>query len=356
MRNLLVFPFLAASLMAQSFIEGSVIDSLTGLPVSGAYLVANGNISGDPMPVTDSAGHFRIESANNRIFLSARHNGYLYSNKSLTLAPGEAASEIRILLTPQAVISGRVLDENGLPVRGARVTATQSRVVNGQRQLREWRAGTETNELGEYRIFDLPAGRYYLGFAPEKLANWDPQYNARLYPDATDVKDAQTIDVKAGEEIGERDFRLSRQEGVTIAGRVVWPDTPAAKRTVSLYLQSTQYPDYSIHVTQPDSDTFSIAHVPPGDYTLRTWANTLHPRIGDLMGDLTVQVGRADIRDVRLEVRPIEQQDVPGNIIFLGRTRPGPIAVTLQSATGAISVVSNADGSFSKAFCPAATC
>jgi hypothetical protein len=351
MKSLLLFPLAAAGLTAQTFVEGRVFDSISGEPVANAYVAARGEATGDPMPTTDAAGHFRVEAQDKWAYLAVKHNGYLNYQKSFPIDPGQVAPEIRVMLVPQASISGRVTDENGLPVRGARVAAMYSHIVNGHRQLREWQGGVETNELGEYRIFGLPAGRYYLGFTPGRLADWDPRYNARLYPDATEKESAQAVDVKAGEEASGRDFRLSRREGATITGHMVRPDAAAAKKgaagaRVSLVFESTEYPDYLVSVKQP-GDSFAIAHVPPGTYTLRTWRATLQPRIGDLMGDLTLQVGGADIPDVSLEIRPIVPQDIQGTIVFQGHTKPGPMAVRLQRSLGdSRSAVSNADGSF----------
>jgi hypothetical protein len=346
MRLLLLFPLAAGGLLAQTFVNGRVLDAVTGEPVANAYITAGGRIAGDPASTTttDAAGHFRAEVRNNQLQVQVKRYGYLDYWRGSPIQPGQAPPEIRVLLVPQAVISGRVVDENGLPVRGARVTVLQPRVVNGKRQLREWRGGTETNELGEYRLFDLPAGRYYLGFTPGQLADWDPRYNARLYPDATDVKDAQPVVVKAGEEAGGRDFRLSRQEGVTVSGHLVRPDEPNTR--VTLVFASTEQPDYLVAVKQT-GDAFTISHVPPGTYTLRNWRAPLVPRIGDLTGELTLQLGSADIRDVSLEIRPIAPQDIAGTIVFQGQTKPGPMVVTLQRTLGeSKSVVSNADGTF----------
>jgi hypothetical protein len=334
----------AGSLLAQTFVEGRVLDAVTGEPVANAYITAGGSMAGDPMPTTDAAGHFRAEVRGNQVYVQVKRYGYLDYWRSSAIQPGQAPPEIRVLLVPQAVIAGRVVDENGLPVRGAIVAVLQSRMVDGKRLLRQFRGGTVTNELGEYRLFGLPAGRYYLGFAPERLADWDPRYSARLYPDATDVKDAQPIDVKAGEEVGGRDFRLSRQEGVTVSGHLVGPDAPNTR--VALVFASTEQPGYQVAVKQT-GDGFTISHVPPGTYTLRTWRAALVPRIGDSMGDVTLQVGSADIRDVSLQIRPIAPQDIAGTIVFQGHTRPGPMAVMLQRTLGeSKSVVSNADGTF----------
>jgi protocatechuate 3,4-dioxygenase beta subunit len=342
MKSLLLFPFLAASLVAQTFVDGHVLDSITGAPVSGAYIVWGG-VAGEPVPLSDSSGHFRMACPNNACSVLVKHNGYLDSYRNVTIEAGQAPAEVRVQLVPQAAISGHVFDENGLPVRGAQVAALLYREENGQRRLRPWRGSSETNELGEYRIFDLPAGRYYLGFTPGRLAEWDPRYSARLYPDETEVDRAAPVDVRAGEERGGRDFRLSRREGVTIAGHVV---TPAGRSVSYLFLQSVEYFDFSVPVTLL-GDSFTIAHVPPGNYRLSTWRDTLRPSLGDVMGGLTLRVGTADIRDVSLDIRPIAEQDVAGTIAFLGRTKPGPMTVTLRGDTGTNqSVVSNADGSF----------
>jgi hypothetical protein len=266
MRLLLLFPLAAGGLLAQTFVDARVLDAVTGQPVANASITSGGATAGDPT-MTDAAGHFRAEVRNNQLYVRVKRYGYLDSWRSSTLQPGQTPSEIRILLAPQAVISGRVMDENGLPVRGARVTLLQSRLVNGKRQLRASRGGTDTNEQGEYRLFGLPAGRYYLAFAPQKLADWNPRYSARLYPDATDVKDAQPVDVKAGEEVGGRDFRLSLQEGVTVSGHLVRHDASHAR--VTLVFASTAHIESMIAVQQT-GDAFTVSHVPPGTYTLRT--------------------------------------------------------------------------------------
>lgn len=65
------------------------------------------------------------------------------------------------------------------------------------------------------------------------------------------------------------------------------------------------------------------------------------------MGDIPVQVGRTDVRDLNVEIRPIAEQDISGKVEFLGRTRPGLFAVTLRRELGdEKSAVSSADGSF----------
>jgi protocatechuate 3,4-dioxygenase beta subunit len=346
MKILIAVALLAASLAAQTPVDGVVIDSVTGAPVSGAYIVS-GSLYGDQAPITDSAGHFRVQAEKNSVYVAVSHNGYLNHQQGYKIEPGETPAEIRVMLVPQGVISGRVMDENGLPVRGAPVSAMRYRGVNGERRLEPWRILSETNELGEYRITELPPGRYYLGVAPGKLAEWDPRYTARFYPDETEAERAQPIDVKAGDELGGRDFRLTRREGVTITGHLVWPEAAGGKKQgVPLHFDSTEYAEYSLPVER-NGDSFMIAHVPSGNYTLRTWWSILQARIGDPMGDLTLRVGTVDVRDVSLEIRPIGAQDIAGTVVFTGNTKPGQVTIRVRrQLAGETSAVTNEDGSF----------
>jgi hypothetical protein len=63
---------------------------------------------------------------------------------------GRAVTPATIALTPTGVISGRVVDAQGSAVSRAFVRAA------GGKQTYEG----QTNDLGEYRIFDLPPGKY----------------------------------------------------------------------------------------------------------------------------------------------------------------------------------------------------
>ncbi|MEI9975998.1 MAG: carboxypeptidase-like regulatory domain-containing protein [Ignavibacteriota bacterium] len=62
---------------------------------------------------------------------------------------------------------------------------------------------------------------------------------------------------------------------------------------------------------------------------------------------MPLQVGKADMRDISLEIAPIEARNITGTIRFLGDAKPHPVSVTLRRESGETkSVVSNADGSF----------
>ena len=78
-----------------------------------------------------------------------------------TLTPGQRMTGLELKLQPQAVIAGRVLDEHGEPVARVTVMAMSYSYTQGGRQLSP-RSSASTNDLGEYRAFGLPPGRYYI--------------------------------------------------------------------------------------------------------------------------------------------------------------------------------------------------
>ena len=77
------------------------------------------------------------------------------------LAAGQALKDAKLEMAPTGAITGRITDENGQPVGHARVSALVPRVENGRRYLAI--VGTvHSDDRGNYRLFWLPPGRYYV--------------------------------------------------------------------------------------------------------------------------------------------------------------------------------------------------
>ena len=71
-------------------------------------------------------------------------------------------------MTLTGSISGRVTDAGGEPIAHAFVMALQPWYQKGQRRLAFVQA-VQTNDLGEYRLFWLPPGRYFIAATFEDL-------------------------------------------------------------------------------------------------------------------------------------------------------------------------------------------
>jgi protocatechuate 3,4-dioxygenase beta subunit len=117
----------------------------------------------DPgIPVyTDQQGRFEIAVSGSSSFtLRVSKPGYAFQQVPSSRIPPE--TDMLIRLAPGAAIVGRVADESGLPavdvgVRVQRVGENSSDISVS--------ASTRTDDLGEFRVGSLPAGRYQVAVA-----------------------------------------------------------------------------------------------------------------------------------------------------------------------------------------------
>ncbi|HET9220118.1 MAG TPA: carboxypeptidase-like regulatory domain-containing protein, partial [Terriglobia bacterium] len=84
----------------------------------------------------------------------------------LTLGEGQAMKDVRLDMAVTSAITGRVYDRNGDPVAYARVLAMQAWYHEGNRLL-DFVQVVHTNDRGEYRLFWLPPGKYFVAARPE---------------------------------------------------------------------------------------------------------------------------------------------------------------------------------------------
>jgi hypothetical protein len=140
-------------------IDGIVTRRGTRETVPGARILVASSSDGVSVPVTlarsDRNGRFVVPGLpEGRYRILVERAGYM---RALSVATVEAATtSASIELTPTGVITGRVMDAQGNPVSRVFVRAAAgTSTYQGQ-----------TNDLGEYRIFDLPPGRYVVNAAP----------------------------------------------------------------------------------------------------------------------------------------------------------------------------------------------
>jgi Carboxypeptidase regulatory-like domain len=193
----------------------------------------------------------------------------------LTLSAGQHMKELSLRMTPQAAITGRITDDNNDPVVSATVRVMRYRYVMGRRQLSPAGSAT-TNDLGEYRIYGLAAGRYYLA-ARENENNWESIVDASAAPDLQDyvttyyagVKDpsaAIQIEITAGAQLRGINLSLLEARAYHIRGRV--EGRPEAQISFMPRGQpGFMSMEWRNHGTGPKG-SFELNGVLPGAYTL----------------------------------------------------------------------------------------
>ena len=198
--------------------------------------------AGSVEPVfTDSSGHFEIQGlTTGRYTVTAEKTGFVrtrYGSKSdldppIPVDVGDAAAVdgIDIRMPKGAAILGRIVDELGEPVVGAAVSVgilcaagTETRVVPVSRP------GSETDDRGQYRVGDLPAGRYYISVAGSsegsQIAGAPPEWartvgwGRTFYFGAPGLAGATPITLGPGEQRADIDLALvpSRPARLTLS-------------------------------------------------------------------------------------------------------------------------------------------
>jgi Carboxypeptidase regulatory-like domain len=275
-------------------IAGTVLSANTGEPLKKAHVVLRrrGDESNEHplIATTDATGHFSIEKIPaGRYDLRIDHANYgdtQYGQDQpdkpgaiLNLAPGQKITDLLFRLHRTAVITGRVLDEDGDPVRDASVTAVAHTTVRGKIRFQS-SASENTNDLGVYRISDLAPGHYTILADPPRMPPWrepveQAAYLSTYYPGTTDSARASTLEVKSGDEITGIDFVFAPKlptRAYKVHGRVInsLTDDPDAYVIVTLLPRRNQDWDFGSDQKQTTADrktgAFEVKDVVPGEY------------------------------------------------------------------------------------------
>jgi len=263
-------------------IKGRVIDAVTGQPIPRAVVIAQLR-GGNASAVTDVDGTFQlVELPAGEYTITAQKVLYqqgAYGSKGprgraqpVKVADGQIVENLDIRLMRNGVIAGRVVDGHGEPVPGARIEALRYRYMSGARRLQATGTSQSTDDLGGYRIYNLPPGDYYVrAKAPRTTfgADLSVAYAATFFPSTANAAEAQRVTVSAGQDAVAIDIiaiaaRAANLRGIALDAR----NQPFAG--ASLYLvQRTRVEMTSRMSGQVSPDgRFTIYEVGPGDYVL----------------------------------------------------------------------------------------
>jgi hypothetical protein len=157
----------------QATLQGQVLNLVTGEPVRKGSLTLQPESGGTNLKaVTDNEGKFTIENIDpGRFTLAGERQGFVKQNygarrpegpgTTIELKTSQTLKDVVLKLTPQGVIAGRVLDDEGEPVSGVMVQVQDYTYLLGKKRLITAAAlPIVTNDLGEFRAPGLSPGRY----------------------------------------------------------------------------------------------------------------------------------------------------------------------------------------------------
>jgi hypothetical protein len=215
-------------------IRGRVLAADTGDPIRNARVALNDDEHVAAV-LTDGDGRFALTAiAAGRHIVSAAKTGYATTifgargtgrPSRVDVATGGAVDGIEVRMPKGGAISGRVVDEAGDPLPLTTILAEQIIRIDGRIDTRRVRT-VETDDLGEYRIFGLSAGRFIVSVVRvggdmgpglpvdvEGNTTWTHSY----YPGVTGLAQAQAIAVRPGDDVPGIDFTSSPARRPTVS-------------------------------------------------------------------------------------------------------------------------------------------
>ena len=317
-------------------VEGTVLNTATSQPVAGTWVTlrARSGVFAAVSSLTDAQGRFAFtDISGGAYWIEAHRDNFLNdSGAPLTLAPGEEKRDLVLRMTPYGVIAGHVRTEEGDPISNLRVDAMVYEHRAGGRQLVS-RSSTTTNDLGEYRLFGLIAGKYFLRTEQRNTPGAGEIYPAAYYPGVTDVSGAAPLELGAGQEFRDKDLVLYRTRTWKIRGKVAMP--PGASRIVV----SLNENGMTSTVVDEPTGAFELRGVAPGAYILTAYGGAGEKTY---IARQPIQVTTADIDGIALHLVPY--LDLKGVLRIEGPTsiKPSQLRVGWQGSTSEV----REDGTF----------
>jgi protocatechuate 3,4-dioxygenase beta subunit len=346
----------ATPVVQQGSIAGVILSGEPGRPVARAVVTLSGaTLRPTLVAITDAQGRFAFPglaagqytaTASKTTYISMAYGQTTAGRGSglpITLNEGQQLTGLTWSIPRGAVITGRIVDDRGLPMRDVSIVMMHYRLVDGERTLQSFPCCVwpQSGSDGTYRVYGLLPGEYVVsalppsgGYvylpepfvpggsearqasvaevqwalkelaaptgSPEPAAGPDVVYTRHYFPGTTDQARATPVVLTAGEERGGIDFAMKMLPSARIEGRVVGPDgQPVERPQVSMAGSSTSAP----------GSTFVRRNLTPGRYTISArGANNA------LWGRVTVDVNGQDVLGLEIKLEP--SATVSGRIVF----------------------------------------
>jgi hypothetical protein len=336
-----------------------IIQALSGAAVARGFPLSTANLytqlaslSGrtPPTTITDTDGRFSFKDVSPGTYTIRVQKEGFFGKSEGGFNPPTAAAEVKVdagktveanlSMIPGAIIGGRIFDEKGQLMSNAVVQAFTVAYAFGRATLAPL-VSKVADDRGEFRLFWVPPGAYYLAVTPAPVAAAPgvPAAASPLktyYPGVTDIALARTIRVTGGEDMGgmdipvrgNRSFKVSGQVNSLISPPPTQLGAPGVNAAVLFMLNRDKVAPDDANGRQvgvvpllPSTGRFEISNVMPGVYELL--ARVADPA-AQVAGGLPLAWGRA-----RFEVRDM---DVANVAIVISPS--SEVAGTLAAAEG----------------------
>jgi sarcosine oxidase gamma subunit len=226
-------------------------------------------------------------------------------------------------LVAGSIISGRVSGPDGQPLPGAAVEALKASYVRDRLAFTPVKSA-KTDDLGEYRLYWLSPGEYYIrGAYRSRSEGGHDRYERIFFPRIAEEDAAPPVLVRSGAEMSGVNIRVpvTPITGITISGQVRGGSdddlrvsfvhvVPRDRRVLLVGDDVDIFENYAVDTSR---GRFEIRNVPPGEYNL-------YPLVRDREQTRTVpipvDVDKRDMENVSGTLEPTF--DLPGRLTLDG--------------------------------------
>jgi hypothetical protein len=327
-------------------LSGRVLAGDTGRPLRRALVRASSSETPQGRSVsTDADGRWQLKNLPAGSYrVNVSKGGYVdiafgqqrpfEAGKVLELADAQTIDKLEVTLPRAGVVTGRVLDEFGEPLTGARVQPMRYRYVGGQRRLTPVAAGDATDDIGQFRLHGLSPGEYFISAqmsAGMMFGQSDDRvgYGTTYFPGTAVQAEAQRVRVAVGQETQQINITMATSRIATISGSAVSSTGRPINRGILMLASNIGGANMMTMGTsiKPDG-TFLFSNISPGDYKIQVQYS---PAADEVMiigpgspaaetGSVSVTVAGTDITGLTIVTSP--GATATGRVVFEGTGKP----------------------------------
>jgi len=222
--------------------------------------------------------------------------------------------QIELALLPKAVIAGRVFGRDNAELAEAQVQLQRLSFNNGLAAMSTI-SRVNSNDLGEYRFFNVPPGHYFVSAYYRDSASvigltqavtkefnssghYFDDYAVTYYPGVSDSTAAKAIVVKPASSLSNLDIRLVTGQAVSVSGEV--SNIPLGSGDLSAILEPAGRVGLGPHqrfIIRTGTNSFEFKAVPPGRYLVKAESVSRETK---LTASESVEVGQVPIEHLTL--------------------------------------------------------
>lgn len=230
------------------------------------------------------AGTYGVTVWHNGFSGFSRHEDSDGQGRYINLKPGQKLENLDLRLDPTGVIAGQVSDEDQEPVQGLAVFALRITFQTGGRKQVSDSGRSVTDDLGNFRLPNLPPGSYYVsagGLIQRPMRevglkqgpSGGMHYRNTFYPGTPSLDEAQAL--RVGPDLATNDIRFTvpTERTYAITSKVLTSVGQPALKDAEVSCERVDAAGYTFEAAgetvQLESDhSFMFSSLYPGDYTL----------------------------------------------------------------------------------------